>query len=835
MGGARGRRLRPDALDRRDRRVRRRAVSTYLLQNLAVIRERVSTSTDAHQALIGNDKDFLPTRVSYKLNLRGPSVNVQTACSTSLVAVHLACQSLLARRVRHGARGRRVDRRSRRRPATSTRRAGSSRRTATAGRSTPRAQGHRLRRRRRHRRAEAARATRSRDGDRIHAVIRGAAINNDGAARSATRRRAWTARREVIAEALAIAGVDAGHDRLRRGARHRHAARRPDRDRGAHRRRSRAEHAPTRVLRDRLGEDQHRPPRRGGRRRRPDQGGARARARRDPAEPALRDAEPADRLRAQPVLRQHRAAPPGRPARTPRRAGVSSFGIGGTNAHVVLEEAPPRRRRPRATAELLVCRRSAESGARRGDGAEPLRAPRSASGRRPRRRGVHAAGRAPRVSTHRRFVVAASVEDAIAALPSRATRARATRRAAGTSRSRRLHVPGAGLAVRGHGPIFIGASDAFRGDVERCCELFACHGAASTCARCSYPERRRRGRRGRRCVERPAWRSPRSSRSSTRMARLLDALGAQPAAMIGHSIGEYVGGLPRRRLLARGGRRARGRAASSPHAETRAGRHARRSTRRERGTSHCRRRNRRGGGERAFARRAVGSHGGRARCRSSAAGAGRFRAAASREAREPLGHHGSRRRAIAPRAVRIAFAAPRIPWMSTVTATWLDPKAAVDPSYWASQIRKPVRFGDAVRAIKNQPTQSSSRSAPGGRSRALRGSSAQRLSRRCRRTQASRRRVPPACPRRALDRGGGPGLGRAQRRAPPEGGPSDVSISAQAILGQSARPSWPRERQSAGNRGGRRSAGGPDDAAHRDRGRAVQDLAGAARRRAHWP
>ncbi len=44
----------------------------------------------------GNDKDFLATRVSYKLNLRGPSVDVQTACSTSLVAVHLACQSLLA-------------------------------------------------------------------------------------------------------------------------------------------------------------------------------------------------------------------------------------------------------------------------------------------------------------------------------------------------------------------------------------------------------------------------------------------------------------------------------------------------------------------------------------------------------------------------------------------------------------------------------------------------------------------------------------------------------------------------------------------------------------------
>ncbi|MBS0168095.1 MAG: SDR family NAD(P)-dependent oxidoreductase [Nitrospira sp.] len=46
--------------------------------------------------LLGVEKDSLPTRVSYKLNLEGPSIAVQTACSTSLVAVHLACQGLLA-------------------------------------------------------------------------------------------------------------------------------------------------------------------------------------------------------------------------------------------------------------------------------------------------------------------------------------------------------------------------------------------------------------------------------------------------------------------------------------------------------------------------------------------------------------------------------------------------------------------------------------------------------------------------------------------------------------------------------------------------------------------
>ncbi|MBD0389538.1 MAG: type I polyketide synthase, partial [Nostoc sp. C3-bin3] len=68
------------------------SLSNYLTFNLN--RDRIG-SAHSFQKLIGNDKDFLSTRVSYKLNLTGPSLTIQTACSTSLVATALACQSLL--------------------------------------------------------------------------------------------------------------------------------------------------------------------------------------------------------------------------------------------------------------------------------------------------------------------------------------------------------------------------------------------------------------------------------------------------------------------------------------------------------------------------------------------------------------------------------------------------------------------------------------------------------------------------------------------------------------------------------------------------------------------
>jgi len=71
------------------------ALSTYLLRNL-LGNESVRSWASPLQVVLGNDKDSLATATAYHLDLCGPAFNVQSYCSTSLVAVAAACTSLVA-------------------------------------------------------------------------------------------------------------------------------------------------------------------------------------------------------------------------------------------------------------------------------------------------------------------------------------------------------------------------------------------------------------------------------------------------------------------------------------------------------------------------------------------------------------------------------------------------------------------------------------------------------------------------------------------------------------------------------------------------------------------
>ena len=178
--------------------------NTYLLQLYA--HPDLIRSVGEFQTAIGNEKDYLPTRVSYKLNLRGPSVSVQTACSTSLVAVHLACQSLLNGECDMALAGG-VSIHAPQRIGYWYREGGV---VAPDGRCRAfdaRAQGtvpgsgvgvvvlKRL--------ADALGA-----GDVIYAVIKGSAINNDGAAKVGFTAPSVDGQADVIAEALALAAIE---------------------------------------------------------------------------------------------------------------------------------------------------------------------------------------------------------------------------------------------------------------------------------------------------------------------------------------------------------------------------------------------------------------------------------------------------------------------------------------------------------------------------------------------------------------------------------------------------------------------------------------------------
>lgn len=179
---------------------------SYLTRNLLpadVFEDKSATL----QAILSNDKDYLATRVAYKLDLRGPAYTVQSGCSTSLLAVHLACHSLLNYECDMAlaggvaidvgrAEGYWAHEGGVHAPDGHCRAFGADAKGTVFGNGVAVVVLKRL-------------ADALEDGDTISAVVIGSAVNNDGAVKVGFTAPSVSGQSAVVAEALADAGVTA--------------------------------------------------------------------------------------------------------------------------------------------------------------------------------------------------------------------------------------------------------------------------------------------------------------------------------------------------------------------------------------------------------------------------------------------------------------------------------------------------------------------------------------------------------------------------------------------------------------------------------------------------
>ncbi|TMC16013.1 MAG: polyketide synthase, partial [Chloroflexi bacterium] len=181
------------------------SVSSYLLSYLWSDRTLMA-ETGIIPTLLNNDKDFLATRICYKLNLKGPGITIQTACSTSLVAVHMACQSLLRYECDMALAGGvsiivpqhmgyLYEQEGILSPDGHCRAFDADAQGTVAGNGVGIVTLKRL-------------ADAIADEDSIYAVIRGSVINNDGAGKVGYTAPSIEGQANVIAEAIAMAGVE---------------------------------------------------------------------------------------------------------------------------------------------------------------------------------------------------------------------------------------------------------------------------------------------------------------------------------------------------------------------------------------------------------------------------------------------------------------------------------------------------------------------------------------------------------------------------------------------------------------------------------------------------
>ena len=666
--------------------------NTYLLQ-ASTLADLLKPGMGVQLAL-SSEKDFLATRVAYKLGLRGPALTVQTACSTSLVAVHLARRSLMAGdcdiaiaggvRITFPQQSGYLHQEGSIFSPDGHCRAFDAKAGGTVG-----GNGAAVLVLKRYEDAV-------RDGDVVHAVIKGSAVNNDGAAKVGYTAPGVDGQAEVIARAHAEAGFDPNTigyveahgtgtslgDPVEIAALTRAFRTRSDR----------VGFCAIGSLKSNIGHLDA-------------AAGAAGLVKAAlavrhgviPASLHYESANPAIDFANSP-FHVNAARRTWDETDRPRRAGVSSFGLGGTNAHVVLEQPPSRDAVIAARPWQLVVL-SAKSAAALDAATDAiagrLREPDTIDGTFADVSYTLQAGR--RRFDRRRFVVAQSAADAADALARRDAR-RVITAANDASRANVVFMfPGQGAQYLGMARGLYESDAAFRADVDACSATLEPRLGLNlrtllySDAAPSHPS-----------LNETAIAQPALFTIEYALARLWMRWGIQPEALIGHSLGEFVAAClsgvfsvdDALRLVAERGRLMQAMPRGSmivlalSEADARSLIGPDLSIAAVNGPAQC---VISGPDAAVSALEAVLEARGIERTRLQTSHAfhsammdgalDRFRAEAS--------------------AVR--YSEPRIPYVSNVTGTWATAADAMSPDYWARHLRATVRFDDGISVVLQDP------------------------------------------------------------------------------------------------------------------------------------
>ena len=504
----------------------------YYLQNL--LNRKDVTHLLGMLTMMGNEKDYLTTRVAYKLDLKGPALNIQTACSTSLVAVCSAVQSLLSYQCDMALAGGVSIMLPQRRgylwhEDSIASPDGHCRAFDRDAQGTVFSNGVGIVALRRLRDARV-------DGDTVYAVIKGAALNNDGSGKVSFTAPSVDGHAQVISMAHALAGIDpetisyieahgtgtalgdpveiagltqafrAGGARetgfcaigsLKTNVGHLDAAAGV----GGLIKTTLALHH--KIL---------------------------------PASLHFKSPNPKLGLEDSPFYVNARLQQ-WRSGATPRRAGVSSFGAGGTNAHVVLEEAPAAE--PGGAArdrQLLVL--SARSAEGLDQAAARLNEHLAAEDTVDLANAACTLQTGRRAFSHRRALVCRDRTDALQLLaqpdPRRVFSGNAERQLAGVA----FLFPGQGAQYVNMGRTLYRSEARFRAEVDECAEVLRPHLGEDLRTILYPPDAGITAAQER--ITQTTVTQPALFVIEYALARLWMAWGIEPVAMIGHSLGEYV-------------------------------------------------------------------------------------------------------------------------------------------------------------------------------------------------------------------------------------------------------------------------------------------------------